>query len=95
MNLTKIWRYPVKTMAGESLTHATLGPLGIEGDRIVHVENQRGNVITSRTHPGFLGHHGSLGPDGEPSRRWSPVGQPRGHCECCEARGARCDSGTL
>jgi len=38
LQLTEIWRYPVKTMAGESLLVASLGPLGIEGDRIVHVE---------------------------------------------------------
>lgn len=66
MKITQIWRYPVKTMAGESLEHASLGPLGIEGDRVVHVENARGQVVTSRTHPRFLGHRGTLGPDGEP-----------------------------
>ena len=64
MTLTHLWRYPVKTMAGESLTQATLGPLGIEGDRIIHVENRQGRVITSRTHPGFLGHQGTIGPNG-------------------------------
>lgn len=66
MTLTQLWRYPVKTMAGERMTQAQLGPLGIEGDRIVHVESQRGHVVTSRTHPGFLGHRGSLAPDGTP-----------------------------
>jgi uncharacterized protein YcbX len=65
MEITKIWRYPVKTMAGEALQRATLGPLGIEGDRIVHVEDARGRVITSRTHPRFLGHKGSTGARGE------------------------------
>lgn len=74
MNVSEIWRYPVKTMAGERLKHAALGPLGIEGDRIVHVEDGRGHVITSRSHPGFLGHRGTLGPDGEPlvdGRPWN------------------------
>jgi uncharacterized protein YcbX len=66
MILSKIWRYPVKTMAGESLETARLGSLGIEGDRIVHAENARGDVITSRTHPAFLGRHATLGEDGEP-----------------------------
>jgi len=65
MRLSEIWRYPVKTMAGERLERATVGPLGIAGDRIMHVENDQGRVITSRTHPRFLGHVGSLGPDGE------------------------------
>ncbi len=73
MHIAEIWRYPVKTMAGERLEHATIGPLGIEGDRVVHVEDARGRVITSRSHPGFLGHHATLGPDGEPlvdGRAW-------------------------
>src|SRR5438128_1061857 len=65
MKVTEIWRYPVKTMAGETLQRAELGPLGIAGDRVVHVEGARGQVITSRTHPRFLGHKGSLGPEGE------------------------------
>jgi len=66
MRLLEIWRYPVKTMAGEKLERATLGPLGIEGDRIVHVEGADGGVMTSRTHPRFLGHQGTLAPDGTP-----------------------------
>ena len=60
MKITEIWRYPVKTMAGEMLQRVRLAPSGIEGDRVVHVEDARGKVITSRSHPRFLGHHGSL-----------------------------------
>lgn len=65
MNVVEIWRYPVKTMAGETLQRAAIGPLGIQGDRAVHVEDATGRVITSRTHPRFLGHQGSLSPQGE------------------------------
>jgi uncharacterized protein YcbX len=43
-------------MAGEELQRAVIGPLGIEGDRLVHVEDARGRVVTSRSHPRFLGH---------------------------------------
>jgi len=64
VNITEIWRYPVKTMAGERLQRAGVGPLGIEGDRVVHVEDARGLVVTSRSHPRFLGHKGSLSADG-------------------------------
>ena len=64
MKITEIWRYPVKTMAGETLQRVRLGPLGIEADRVVHVENAGGRVITSRSHPRFLGHKGSLDADG-------------------------------
>ena len=73
MRVDEIWRYPVKTMAGERLQRVRMGQLGIVGDRIVHVENAAGRVITSRTHSRFLGHKGVLGPDGEPlvdGRRW-------------------------
>jgi len=65
MKVAEIWRYPVKTFAGEKLKKVKVGPLGLEGDRIIHVENARGRIITSRSHPRFLGHKGSLGKSGE------------------------------
>ena len=74
MKVTEIWRYPVKTMAGEKLQRVGIGPLGIEGDRIVHVEDAQERVITSRSHPRFLGHKGTLGLDGTPlvdGRPWN------------------------
>jgi uncharacterized protein YcbX len=74
MQVTEIRRYPVKTMAGEKLQRVHIGPLGIDGDRIVHVEDARERVITSRSHPRFLGHQATLGPDGEPlvdGRPWN------------------------
>lgn len=30
MKVAQIWRYPVKSMAGEQIDHARIGPLGIE-----------------------------------------------------------------
>jgi uncharacterized protein len=77
LKVNELWRYPVKTMAGEKLQRARIGSLGIEGDRVVHVEDARERVITSRTHPRFLGHKGTLGPDGEPL----VDGQPRDSAE--------------
>ena len=64
MTITELWRYPVKTMAGEPLQRVDIGPLGITGDRVVHVQDARGRVVTSRSHPRFLGHHGSVGLNG-------------------------------
>ena len=66
MKVTQIWRYPVKSMAGERLTHAYISSLGLEGDRVVHVEDARGHVITARTHHRLLGHHATLNASGEP-----------------------------
>lgn len=74
MWLSEIWRFPVKSMAGERLSAAELGPLGIPGDRVVHVEDQRERVVTSRSRPKLLLHRGTLGPDGEPlvdGRPWA------------------------
>lgn len=74
MQIDEIWRYPVKTMAGELLRRVRIGQLGVEGDRGVHVESADGGVITSRSHPRFLGLRGVLGADGEPlvdGRPWS------------------------
>jgi uncharacterized protein len=65
MWLAEIWRYPVKSMGGEMLTEAMLGAEGVPGDRIVHVEDGRGRVITSRSRPGLLIHRAALGADGE------------------------------
>lgn len=66
MKVAQIWRYPVKSMAGEPLNYARIKPLGIEGDRIVHVEDEDGRVITARTHHRLLGHHVTLNESGEP-----------------------------
>jgi uncharacterized protein len=66
MKVAQIWRYPVKSMVGEPLNHARIGSLGIEGDRVVHVEDARGHVITARTHHRLLGHHVTLNESGEP-----------------------------
>jgi uncharacterized protein YcbX len=64
MYIAEIWRYPVKSMAGERLTEAVLGPGGLDGDRRLHVEDRRGRVITARTHPRLLGHRARTGADG-------------------------------
>ena len=38
----EIWRYPVKSMAGESLEAADLTEAGVVGDRVVQVRNAAG-----------------------------------------------------
>ena len=74
MYLSQLWRYPVKSMAGERLGAANLLKDGIAGDRVVRVQSARDRVITSRTRPRLLGHHAALGHGGEPlvdGRPWS------------------------
>lgn len=53
-------------MGGEKLESASLGPLGVVGDRLVHVEDASGRFFTSRTHPRLLGHCPTLDSSGEP-----------------------------
>jgi uncharacterized protein YcbX len=66
MWLSEIWRYPVKSVGGEQLAQADVGYDGIPGDRVVHVQDQRGRVVTARARPRLLVHRATLGPDGEP-----------------------------
>lgn len=61
MRVEEIWRYPVKSMAGERLEQALLSTTGIEGDRVVQVRDGRGRIITARTHPSLLRHRALLG----------------------------------
>jgi uncharacterized protein YcbX len=63
LHVAGLWRYPVKSLAGEPLTTATLGPEGIAGDRMVRVRGPEG-VRTSRRHYRLLGLRGMLGEDG-------------------------------
>src|SRR2546430_13184766 len=74
MRVAELWRYPVKSLAGERLERAELTVDGIAGDRVVHVRDARGRVITARTQPKLLGLSATLGPDGEPrigGRPWA------------------------
>jgi uncharacterized protein YcbX len=64
MYVVEIWRYPVKSMAGEQLQTARLTASGIDGDRVIQVRNSRGRTVTSRTHPGLLGHRAALDQQG-------------------------------
>lgn len=74
MHVAELWRFPVKSMAGERLTEVEARADGFAGDRVVHARGAKGRVITSRTRPKLLGHRAVLGPDGEPrvgGRPWS------------------------
>src|SRR5215510_6497790 len=66
MTVTAIWRYPVKSMAGEQMTSAELTGTGLTGDRVVQVYDRRGRIVTARTFPRLLRLHATLDVDGEP-----------------------------
>lgn len=65
MHITEIWRYPVKSLAGEQLDHTELLSDGIKGDRRILVYDEKTRrLITSRAHPKLLGLKGAIGNDG-------------------------------
>ncbi len=59
-----LWRYPVKSLAGEHLTTADLTLDGIRGDRGVIVRGPEG-IRTARRQYRLLGLTGTLDPSGE------------------------------
>jgi uncharacterized protein len=63
--ISQLWRYPVKSMAGERLERAWLGRSGIPGDRVLYVVDGRGEILSARTKPRLLGHRATFGGDGE------------------------------
>jgi uncharacterized protein YcbX len=86
MHVAELWRFPVKSLAGERLERADVGVRGIPGDRLVWVSGPEG-VRTARRHHRLLGLHGTLGPDGEPLIDGLPWRNPRALALVREAAG--------
>ena len=63
MQVQEIWRYPVKSMAGELLETAELTEAGVAGDRILQVRDSAGRIMTARTRPLLLRHRATLASD--------------------------------
>jgi uncharacterized protein YcbX len=75
LRVAGLWRYPVKSLAGEPLSTAVIGPDGLFGDRIVRVRGPEG-VRTSRRQYRLLGLRGTLGRDNRPlinGRPWDSL----------------------
>jgi uncharacterized protein len=54
LEITDIWRYPVKSCRGERLTEAAVEPWGLAGDRRWMVVDADGAPVTAREHPQML-----------------------------------------
>lgn len=66
MLITQLWRYPVKSLAGEQLHAVEVSSNGLEGDRRWGLEDQRtGHFLTARREPRLLLASSKL-VDGEP-----------------------------
>jgi MOSC domain-containing protein len=61
MYVAELWRYPVKSLAGEPLDSAEISTDGIPGDRVVQVYDAEGRMVTARTAPRLLGLKATLG----------------------------------
>jgi uncharacterized protein len=59
LHVAELWRYPVKSLAGERVSSTTLALDGLAGDRIVRVRGPEG-VRSARRHYRLLGLRGSL-----------------------------------
>lgn len=55
MRVLELWRFPIKSIGGERLDQADVGPTGIVGDRGWGlVDDETGNVLTARREPQLL-----------------------------------------
>jgi hypothetical protein len=87
LRVAELWRYPVKSLAGERLDRAVVTTNGIVGDRVVHVRDRRDRVVTARNRPRLLALHGTLGPDREPLIDGRPWTAPESVAAVREAAG--------
>jgi len=79
MEIAEIWRYPVKSMLGEQIDHANVGPGGIHGDRRWAVVDRGSGVSLSAKRYADLLSCRAWTSDGEvmiriPDRREYPAG---------------------
>lgn len=91
MKVVGIWRYPVKSMAGERLSAVELTSAGLVGDRVVQVYDAHGRIVTARRFPRLLRLRATLGPEGEPLVDGMPWDSPEAaaRVEAAVAPGAR------
>ena len=66
MKVAAIWRYPVKSMAGERVESISIDTSGLAGDRVVQVYDRSGRLVTARRYPRLLRLKATIGSDGEP-----------------------------
>lgn len=66
MRVGELWRYPVKSLAGERLGEVDLSMDGIPGDRTVQVYDAERYIVTARTAPRLLSLTATLDSTGEP-----------------------------
>ena len=86
LRIDGLWRYPVKSLAGEQIPSAQLTRNGIPEDRTVHVRGPEG-VRTSRRQHRMLGLRGSLDARGTVLVNGLPWDSAEAAARVCEAAG--------
>jgi uncharacterized protein YcbX len=64
VEVRELWRYPVKSCAGERVSSTWIAASGLVGDRVVQPTTARGERVTARRFPRLLGLNGTLRDDG-------------------------------
>lgn len=86
LHISELWRYPVKSLAGERISMTALSTDGIPGDRIVRVRGPEG-VRTARRHYRLLGLRGTLDAEGRARIDGHPWDSPEALALIKEAAG--------
>lgn len=73
-----LFRYPVKSMQGERLDAAQVGPMGLVGDRAFAVREPQGRVLTAKRTKELLGWSASFGEGANPGDRSPLITAPDG-----------------
>ncbi len=73
-----LFRYPVKSMQGEELQTAQVGPAGVAGDRAFGVREPEGRVLTAKRTRELLGWSASFGHDADPGDSGPLITTPDG-----------------
>src|SRR2546423_1031281 len=74
MHVAELWRFPVKSMAGEPLGRGDVRPDGVVGGRVADGIGAHGRIVTARTRPRVPGPRARPGVGPEPPGDGRPGG---------------------
>ena len=95
MHVAELWRYPVKSLAGERLESADVREDGFPGDRLVRIVDGDGNQVTARTKPGLLAMAGADWQAPGAAAALAEAAGPDARFEVANGRGAFFDESPL